>query len=81
MSWRSEAMRGRRSSGAAPVTGARALPADVVAHVTAQFPAWAPAHGLCRQCADLYRARSLSVAAAAALPGARAQLVPLRLPG
>jgi hypothetical protein len=45
------------------------LPADLLADITARFPAWRPAHGICRQCADLYRARALSLAAAAQLPG------------
>jgi hypothetical protein len=45
------------------------LGADVIDRIAAQFPAWHPAHGLCRQCADLYRARAMSLAAAALLPG------------
>jgi len=35
------------------------LPAQILAHVRTDFPAWQPAHGLCRQCADLYRSRAL----------------------
>jgi hypothetical protein len=35
------------------------------------FPRWRPADGLCKQCAELYRARRLSVAAARCLPGWR----------
>jgi hypothetical protein len=34
-----------------------ALPGDVVASIQTDFPAWSPTHGLCRQCADLYRSR------------------------
>jgi hypothetical protein len=34
-----------------------ALPGEVLAEIARDFPAWAPAHGLCRQCADLYRSR------------------------
>ena len=36
------------------------LPMDLVAIIRRDFPAWDPAHGLCRQCADLYRSRSSS---------------------
>lgn len=35
------------------------LSAEVIGNILADFPAWEPAHGLCRQCADLYRARCL----------------------
>ncbi len=35
------------------------LPAQVLAHVRTDFPAWQPTHGLCQQCADLYRSRAL----------------------
>lgn len=45
------------------------MPAELVACIKESFPTWHPAHGLCRQCADLYRTRSLSLAAAALLPG------------
>lgn len=44
------------------------LPAHVVARIAQDFPAWRPAHGLCSQCADLYRARPLSTAAVRVLP-------------
>jgi hypothetical protein len=37
------------------------LPAQVIAGIVEDFPAWLPAQGLCLQCADLYRARALSV--------------------
>ena len=33
------------------------LSAEVIGAIRSDFPAWEPAHGLCRQCADLYRAR------------------------
>ncbi len=45
------------------------LPADIVERIAADFPTWQPRRGLCRQCADLYRARALSAAALATLPG------------
>jgi hypothetical protein len=35
------------------------------------FPQWRPADGLCKQCAELYRARRLSMTAARQLPGWR----------
>lgn len=41
----------------APEPEAHALPAAVVGAIRADFPSWRPAAGLCRQCADLYRAR------------------------
>lgn len=44
------------------------LPPDFVARVTEDFPGWRPAQGICRQCADLYRARPLSEAELALLP-------------
>jgi hypothetical protein len=47
---------------------AERLPPDFVARVTADFPGWHPAQGICRQCADLYRARPLSEAELALLP-------------
>ena len=53
----------------APEAEPEHLPADLVARITEQFPAWCPAHGLCRQCADLYRTRAMSLAALALLPG------------
>lgn len=33
------------------------LPPVLVRQIQAHFPAWHPAHGICRQCADLYRSR------------------------
>jgi hypothetical protein len=33
------------------------LPAEVIAHITRDFPQWHPADGLCLQCADLYMTR------------------------
>jgi hypothetical protein len=48
---------------------AAALPRAVIEQIRADFPTWEPAAGLCRQCADLYRARPRSVAAAHSLPG------------
>lgn len=46
-----------------------ALDGNVVDEINRDFPDWQPSLGLCRQCADLYRARRLSLAAAAQLPG------------
>ncbi len=46
-----------------------ALDGNVIAEINRDFPDWQPSLGLCRQCADLYRARRLSLAAAAQLPG------------
>lgn len=45
------------------------LPASVIAAIVTDFPAWQPSHGLCLQCADLYRAREVSARAASLLPG------------
>lgn len=45
-----------------------ALPSETIGEITADFAQWRPDDGLCRQCADLYRARDLSRSAAAALP-------------
>ena len=42
---------------------------EVIAAINRDFPHWAPAVGLCAQCADLYRANQLSMAAARQLPG------------
>ena len=42
---------------------------DVLATIRQDFPQWTPALGLCAQCADLYRANQLSIAAAKQLPG------------
>jgi hypothetical protein len=52
---------------------AERLPPDVVAQIQTDFPRWNPSHGLCQQCADLYRARQLSLRAALSLPGAHGQ--------
>jgi len=45
------------------------LGTDVLAAISRDFPHWTPAKGLCGQCADLYRAAQLSLAAAKQLPG------------
>jgi len=45
------------------------LPAEAAAAIRSHFPKWSVDRGICRQCADLYRARDLSDAAAEALPG------------
>jgi len=45
------------------------LSPEVIDQITEDFPRWRPSHGLCRQCADLYRAHSLSARAERALPG------------
>jgi hypothetical protein len=45
------------------------LDAALVAAIREDFPQWYPHQGLCQQCADLYRARHLSSAAARAIPG------------
>jgi len=45
------------------------LDGDVLAAITNDFPHWTPSLGLCAQCADLYRASRLSLAAAKLLPG------------
>lgn len=45
------------------------LPAEAIAAIVTDFPQWQPSHGLCLQCADLYRARELSLRAAESLPG------------
>lgn len=49
-----------------------ALSPEVTAQIAQDFPRWLPSHGLCRQCADLYRARGLSAPAATCLPGEQA---------
>ena len=46
------------------------LPDDLLAAIRRDFPQWTPTQGLCGQCADLYRASRLSMAAAMSLPGA-----------
>ena len=35
------------------------LPEEVLSSIRTDFPAWSSAHGLCRQCADLYRSRPM----------------------
>jgi len=45
------------------------LAAEIIAAIARDFAHWRPAQGLCVQCADLYRTRQLSLAAASALPG------------
>ena len=45
------------------------LGADILAAIKEDFPNWAASLGLCTQCADLYRARRMSMAAAKLLPG------------
>jgi hypothetical protein len=49
------------------------LDAEVLTAISRDFPKWTPARGLCAQCADLYRASRLSMAAAKALPGMKPQ--------
>jgi hypothetical protein len=53
----------------APEPAPHSLPADVIAGIVADFPSWSLSAGLCRQCADLYRAEVLSRQALADLPG------------
>jgi hypothetical protein len=48
-----------------------ALTPAVLAAIAADFPGWQPSDGCCRQCADLYGGRPLSLASAEALPGIR----------
>lgn len=45
------------------------LPKELVIRITRDFPSWQPSHGLCAQCADLYRAQEISACAAKTLPG------------
>lgn len=45
------------------------LGAEVLAAINEDFPDWAPAKGLCVQCADLYRGRQISLDALRQLPG------------
>jgi len=47
------------------------LPDELIIRITRDFPSWRPSHGLCAQCADLYRACQLSARAATHLPGSR----------
>ena len=44
------------------------LPEEIREQVRGDFSTWRPEHGLCLQCADLYRAREMSRAAEATLP-------------
>lgn len=53
------------------LTDGAMLPDPVQAEIVADFPAWSPDDGCCRQCADLYSARPLSRAEAATFPGIR----------
>jgi len=46
------------------------LPKQVVAAIAADFPAWRPADGLCKQCAELYRVQEMLLLAARELPRA-----------
>lgn len=46
------------------------LEGHTLAAIRQDFPQWQPSAGLCRQCADLYRANRLSLEAARLLPGA-----------
>jgi hypothetical protein len=46
-----------------------ALPEEALAAIVEDFPEWDAGRPVCRQCADLYRARRLSDEAARALPG------------
>jgi hypothetical protein len=48
---------------------------EVIEAITRDFPQWAPALGLCVQCADLYRANRLAIAAAKELPGWQSSVV------
>lgn len=52
------------------------LGSDVLQAINHDFPQWTPSLGLCKQCADLYRASRLSVAAARELPGWHPDLFP-----
>jgi len=45
------------------------LEREVIAEIRRDFPSWQPSQRLCIQCADLYRARRVSVSAALLLPG------------
>jgi hypothetical protein len=53
----------------APEAAPQSLSPEVVARIVADFPTWSISAGLCRQCADLYRAEALSRQALAELPG------------
>lgn len=45
------------------------LSPETLDQITHDFPRWRPSQGLCRQCADLYRAHRMSMLAAMLLPG------------
>jgi len=47
----------------------QSLAGEILTEIQKDFPQWRPAQGLCSQCADLYRARNLSIGAAKTLPG------------
>jgi len=49
--------------------GATELLTETLLLIQADFPDWRPEHGLCPQCADLYRAMEMSRSAEALLPG------------
>jgi len=51
------------------------LPHEVMSEIWSDFPNWRPTDGLCVQCADLYRARRISGAAAMAMPGGAASAI------
>lgn len=57
-----------RSPTYSPEPNPRSLPRAFVNRILSDFPSWSPAAGLCRQCADLYRAQPLSLRAAAEIP-------------
>lgn len=48
--------------------GTTELLAETLLLIKADFPTWRPEHGLCLQCADLYRAMEMSRSAEALLP-------------
>ena len=47
---------------------ASVLPSGMVSRITAEFPAWSPAHGLCNRCAESYEALTATVGSPVALP-------------
>jgi hypothetical protein len=56
----------------APEPEPEELPGEAVTAIQTDFPGWHSRDGLCRQCADLYRAAAMSASAAAQIPGSRA---------